>query len=117
VQEGASLHRPAKVREIRTADTSADGKNHIVWQDAAGEHTLTCRWVVDASGKAAVLARSKGLLESVPEHPTSALWCRMKGVADLDSAPMRAQYPGYAKAVQTSRASATNHLTGRGWWC
>ena len=27
------------------------------------------------------------------------------------------RFPGYARSCQVSRASATNHLTGYGWWC
>jgi len=117
VNAGASLHRPAKVRAIQTAEESQDGLNHLIWQDAEGEHTLKSRWIVDASGKVALLARSKGLLQPVPGHPTSALWCRMRNVADLDSWEMRERYPAFGRCVQTSRSSATNHLTGHGWWC
>lgn len=117
VRLGATLSRPAKVRSVQVAEKSTGSPNLIRWSDAEGDHTLKARWVVDASGKAALLARSLELLEAVPRHPTNAIWCRLRNVADLDSRDLRARYPSFAQRVQTSRASATNHLTGRGWWC
>ena len=45
------------------------------------------------------------------------IWGRFTGVKDWDGYELRRKYPCYAKASRTSRAWATNHLMGLGWWC
>lgn len=113
VAEGAALMRPAKVVAI---ETSADQQTVTVEADG-GPRSLTARWVIDASGRAALLARKYNLLSPLPEHPTNSVWARFRGVADLDGAVLRGRHPEYARACQASRAAATNHLVGYGWWC
>jgi flavin-dependent dehydrogenase len=116
VGSGCDLLRPATMRGV---DLAAGNEAHRVTVTTAteGEKSFTCRWVIDASGKAAVLAKKLGL--HVPlgdEHPTSALWCRYRNVTTLDSARARKLHPCLTKNVKASRSAATNHLMGRGWW-
>ncbi len=112
VEAGAELIRPAKVVSVETAETST-----LVVEADGVKRTLRARWVVDASGRATVLARKFGLLTSLPEHPTNSVWARFRGVKDLDGHELRTRYPDYARQCQASRTAATNHLTGYGWWC
>lgn len=112
VEAGAELIRPAKVTSI---DTGAVTK--LVVEAEGGTRELFARWVVDASGRAAVLARKLGFLRPLPEHPTNSVWARFRGVKDLDGFDLRSRFPAYSRACQTSRSAATNHLTGYGWWC
>jgi len=114
-EEGAELLRPAKAVDW-TAPQLGCPQTLSVEQEGCTLQ-IQCRWLVDASGKAAWLARKKGLLRPVPEHPTSAIWARLESVADFDSWQLRDKYPTYGGSVQVSRTSATNHLTGYGWWC
>jgi flavin-dependent dehydrogenase len=81
-----------------------------------GTKTVTARWVVDASGVAAVLARQEGWLRSNTEHPTTAVWARWTGVKDWDGAELAKKFPDWADACYGIRATATNHLVGPGWW-
>jgi hypothetical protein len=74
------------------------------------------RWVVDASGVAAMLARKNGWWRQNTEHPTAAVWSRWKGVKDWDSQELMEKYPDWAMAVHSSRGTATNHVIGDGWW-
>ncbi|HCN29043.1 MAG TPA: NAD(P)/FAD-dependent oxidoreductase [Verrucomicrobiales bacterium] len=113
---GCALLRPATLRGIQLAD---DEKMHTVRVTTAPgvETEHSCRWLVDASGKAALLAKQLGLHRPLgDEHPTSSLWCRFRNVNDLDSARSRMAHPDLMKRVKGLRATATNHLTGRGWW-
>ncbi len=112
VAAGAELLRPAKVLSMETSGTS-----ELAVEANGGKRTITARWVVDASGRAAVLARKFNLLNPLPEHPTNSVWARFRGVKDLDGFELRSRYPDYARACHTSRGAATNHLTGYGWWC
>jgi flavin-dependent dehydrogenase len=118
VAAGATLLRPAKVRSITLApgglqtleleNTSPAG--------AAGPTTLRARWVVDASGFAALLARREGWLQPNTAHPTAAVWTRWSGVKNWDSRDLADRFPGYARRTKALRHVATNHLVGLGWW-
>lgn len=116
--EGCILLRPAKVRDlIESPDSGNPAFSIVEIETPDGRQLWKARWILDASGKVAWLARKKNLLRSVPEHPTNALWGRFRHLQDLDGWEWRERFPHYARRVQTSRVSATNHLTGYGWWC
>lgn len=111
---GCEVIRPARVRAL---EAGGEG-NNVLEIEAEGERrTLRARFVVDASGRAALLARRLGLFERIEEHPTHAIWARFRGVADWDGAGMAERFPGYFRAARVSRTLATNHLLGYGWWC
>lgn len=112
VAEGVELLRPAKVLSIETGEIS-----ELIVESGGEKRTLTAHRIVDASGRATVLARKFDLLRPLSEHPTNSVWARFRGVKDLDGPDLRRRYPEYARACHTSRAAATNHLTGYGWWC
>ncbi len=114
VQTGCDLQRPAKV--LRFALNGADGQT-ITLATGHGEQTLTARWIIDASGRAALLSRKLGHFRPNTDHPINAVWARFRGVKDWDSYEWRERFPDYANACRTSRNWATNHLMGRGWWC
>lgn len=115
VAAGCDLWRPATVREITTP---GDGSRNtaVVTRENGETVAVKARWLIDASGKAAVLARQRGWLEDLAEHPTHSMWTRFRGVGDLDSEELTAAHPELAKRVWALRGTATNHLTGRGWW-
>ena len=113
VAEGCELWRPAKIAALELG-----GAGRSVLSVRTGEETreVRAKWVVDASGRAAVIARKLALLRPMTEHPVNALWARFTGVKDWDGAELRAKFPCWAQATATSRAWATNHLMGLGWW-
>lgn len=113
-KEGCEVWRPAKVEgfQLEGAD-----KNTLTVKVGDETRTVMARWVVDASGKAAVLARKLGHWRKNEAHPTNSIWARFRNVGDLDGHEICSKHPCFAKAVRTARGSATNHLMGRGWWC
>ncbi len=115
-EAGVELVRPATVREIQLAEDAAH--HQISFTTASGEtrqHSAT--WVIDASGRAALLAKKLGVHRPLgDEHPTSSVWCRYRNVNPLDSYKSRSLHPSLMDRVNGSRSSATNHLMGRGWW-
>jgi len=115
-EAGAELLRPATTREIHLAE----GDEHHTVTVAIGKEekkTFTARWVIDASGKAAVLAKRLGLHRPLgDEHATSSIWCRYRNVNSLDSHKSRTEHPQLMSRAKGLRATATNHLMGRGWW-
>jgi len=75
-------------------------------------------WVVDATGRAALIARKKKMLRPLQEHPTAAIWARFTGVKDLDGPEVtgRDLSDPFVRSVIASRRLATNHFTGYGYW-
>ena len=121
VQAGCDLWRPAKVTKLELNGATGQSVEAIVDPSATlrtslAERRATCRWVVDASGRATLLARKLGHFRPNTEHPINAVWARFTGVKAWDSVELREKFPDYANSCRTSREWATNHLCGRGWW-
>jgi flavin-dependent dehydrogenase len=115
-EAGAELMRPAAVGDISLAE-GADLHTIEITDTDKRQFLVSCRWVIDASGKAAVLAKRRGTHRLLgDEHPTSSMWCRFQNVTDLDSYEARQQAPRL-QGGKASRGPATNHLMGKGWWC
>jgi len=105
---GCEILRPAEV----TAWEEGWPESRVTVESADGQRRVRCRWLVDASGRHAFVARRKRLLERVEEHPTAAHWSRWRGVPDLDDRGfLNLPPPGSAR-----RRLATNHFCGYGWW-
>jgi len=121
---GAEVWRPATVGNIHLAP---GGNQTIeVRRQASGGaapeggeqpwRTISARWVIDASGVAALLARRQDWWRPNLEHPTTAVWARWTGVRDWDSLELAEKFPEWALACHGIRATATNHFVGEGWW-
>ncbi|MES2705248.1 MAG: NAD(P)/FAD-dependent oxidoreductase [Verrucomicrobiota bacterium] len=113
VAAGAELIRPATVSNVELND---GGPQSMEIKHGDSTRKITTRWIVDASGLAAVLARKNGWWKSNTEHPTAAAWSRWKGVKDWDSRELAVKYPAWSRAVYGIRNTATNHIIGDGWW-
>ena len=113
VEAGCDLWRPAKVTKCELNGANGQTLNAVV---DLSERGVVCRWVVDATGRATMLARKLGHLRLNTEHPINAVWARFSGVKQWDSYEWRQRFPDYANRCRTSREWATNHLFGRGWW-
>jgi flavin-dependent dehydrogenase len=109
VAEGAELWRPARVKDVTLGEF-----DHRVAVDTAGEtREISCRWVLDATGRVNYLGRRLGLIERNDEHPTAAIWCRWRNVRHIDDLAVKL---GLAGGNVGSRRLATNHYTGYGYW-
>jgi flavin-dependent dehydrogenase len=115
---GVEVRRPVTLREINLAQ-SEDAAHVIQLKDEAGmESEISCRWLIDASGKAALLAKKLKLRTALgDEHQTASIWCRFRNVNPLDSYETCQRSPRFLKEVKGLRTTATNHLMGHGWWC
>src|SRR5688572_22993929 len=109
VAEGAELIRPAKARDVVIGDF--DHKLTIEVGDETPE--ISCRWLLDATGRVNFLGRRLNLIDRNDEHPTAAIWCRWKDVRSIDEL---AVHNGFAAGNVSSRRLATNHYTGYGYW-
>jgi flavin-dependent dehydrogenase len=113
VAEGADLRRPARVRDVSVSD----GFHNAVTidQDGRPQATLTCRWVLDATGRSTFLGRRLNLIDWNDAHPTAAVWARWRNVRHLDDLAARAS-ARFRRGNVGSRRLATNHYVGRGFW-
>ena len=110
---GAHIMRPVTVTDVQL---SSGKEQTVAFRNGDGTKTVRSRWIVDASGVAALLARKGGWWKSNTEHPTAAAWSRWRGVKDWDSRELAEKYPQWASAVYGTRGTATNHVIGDGWW-
>jgi flavin-dependent dehydrogenase len=110
---GATVLRPAKALGVVL---KSGGRQTVRIEEGSGKRDLTARWVVDASGFAALLARQEGWFRRNEAHPTTAVWTRWRGVADWDGLELARRFPEWAAACRGVRGTATNHFTGDGWW-
>ena len=113
VAAGAILWRPAEVAKV---ELNAGGEQKIEVRCEGQARSIQARWVVDASGVAALLARRNGWFRQNNEHPTAAAWSRWRGVKDWDGYELAKKYPRWQQACFGIRSTATNHMVGDGWW-
>jgi flavin-dependent dehydrogenase len=75
--------------------------------------SVTARWVIDASGRAALLRRKLNLSKP-SEHNVNAAWLRIKLPIDPENF---SGDPAFRKRMLTGfRQYSTNHLMDRGYW-
>jgi flavin-dependent dehydrogenase len=113
VAAGAELRRPATVRKV---ELQPGGEQTVTYDIGGQTETARARWVLDASGVAALLARQSGWWQVNDAHPTAAAWARWRGVADWDGPELARKFPEWFKQCHGLRGTATNHLMGDGWW-
>ncbi len=117
-KEGSHVWRPAKILDVQLAE-EIGGTHNVVRVERDGvTHELRTPWVVDATGRAAVISRKRGWLKPLHEHPTSSIWARFRNVKDLDGIEIGGTDPdsAYSRGVVSSRRLATNHFNGYGYW-
>ncbi len=110
---GAQLMRPASVGRV---NLTSGGAQIAEVRCENQTRRISARWVVDASGVAAVLSRQNGWWKQNEAHPTTAVWARWTGVKDWDGLELIQKFPEYAMSCHGMRGTATNHLVGDGWW-
>ncbi len=109
---GATFVQEAHIREIAVA---SQGKLHKVkYLQAGEEHEVDSRWIVDASGRAALLKRRLDLAESI-DHEINAIWFRLGARLRIDQWCDDAHWQCRAGRRQ-QRWLSTNHFLGRGYW-
>jgi len=118
-QAGVDVMRPARVTDVAL---SPGAPSRLTVESASGTQTVTARWIVDATGRGAWLARRLGHFEPMPEHPTRSVWARYRNLRDFDGDWLaardgsRGSGPVGRCGVGCSRGLSTNHLTDLGWW-
>jgi flavin-dependent dehydrogenase len=110
---GAEVLRPATVTSVTL---NSGGEQAVSIRTGDSSMSVAARWVVDASGVAAMLARQNHWWQPNTEHPTTAVWARWTGVKDWDGEELAEKFPEWSMACHGVRGTATNHIVGPGWW-
>ena len=113
VAAGVELKRPAQVVKVAL---SAGGEQVVTIRAGGQTEEIRGRWVIDASGVAALLARQEGWLKPNTAHPTTSAWARWRGVKDWDGRELAERHPEWSARCFGTRNTATNHIVGDGWW-
>ena len=96
---------------VRDVALEADGHRFRCDADDGGRE-IRARWLVDASGRASVLAKKLSL--RVPcSHALAAVWGRFEGVVDFDDV---GESSFRDRINHTSRVLSTNHFCYPGYW-
>lgn len=111
-RRGVRFVDQALVRRIALAPDG--GQPHrLSWTRDGQEQQATCRWLVDACGRAGMLKRQLGLAQDNGHH-AHAVWFRIGSRIVLDDWSDDAQWR--ARCDPQARWLSTNHLVGAGYW-
>ena len=123
VKEGAELWRPARALNVEMNDfdnrLTVDVGRPLRPPEEGGLESpphveVSCRWLLDATGRANFIGRKLGLIDRNDELPTAAIWCRWNDVRHVDD--IAARDGAMAARNIGSRRLSTNHYTGHGYW-
>lgn len=99
---------------VRGFDIGEGGAPHAVRYECGDEQLeTTCRWLVDASGRAGLLKRKLDLTQT-NAHDANAAWFRIG--ARIDIGEWSSQPEWQARCNPPLRWLSTNHLCGEGYW-
>lgn len=112
--DGATLLEGWSVKDV-----ALDGENgHVVSLATLSgdeERTIRARWVVDASGRRAILRNKLGL--TVPSgHLANASWWRVPGKVDVKDLVPESVHGWHARDPEHVRWYSTTHFMGEGYW-
>lgn len=109
---GISITSNAKVTAVSIS--SDDASHTVTYEQDGATQSVRARWVIDASGRAAVVKRALSLNEP-SEHDSNAVWFRVHDTVNIDSWHNDpAWLAGHDD--EHSRWYSTNHLTDEGYW-
>jgi flavin-dependent dehydrogenase len=109
---GAALHLGTKVQQLRLGEGGEPHHFEAREEDGA-PRAFSCRWLVDASGRAGLMAKARGLRVKEDRHRVASVWGRFEGVADVDDSGPEAFR---ARVRHTSRGLSTMHFCYAGYW-
>lgn len=101
--------------KVEAVDLDPESDYHRVTVRAADgtASQIRAKWVVDGTGRSALLKRKLGLAKKV-RHRANAVWFRIAHPIDIDQWSDDPAWRG--RIVEGRRELSTNHLMGPGYW-
>ncbi len=109
--QGVQFVDGATIRSFKIRPDSAD--HELSYTHDGDRHTVTGRWLIDATGRAGLIKRHFGL-EQDNEHDANAVWFRIGARLNIDDWSQDEQWQ--QRCTPRARWLSTNHLVGRGYW-
>ncbi len=99
---------------VENLDLGSSGAQHrFTARDEDSEESYRCRWVVDAGGRAGLVAKKRDLRVAEPEHHVGSVWARFRGVADVD---LLGSEEWRGRVRHSTRRLSTMHFWYAGYW-
>ncbi len=111
--DGVELVEAGTVQAVEMAE--GEGDHCVRYVTERGEHARQARWVVDATGRAALLRRRLKLSRGT-RHPASSGWFRIRGDFDINTMVAPEHEGWHARVGNEHRWRSTNHFMGPGYW-
>ncbi|HWB78419.1 MAG TPA: tryptophan 7-halogenase [Nannocystaceae bacterium] len=108
IADGVHVKSDVKVTQVRPG---SGGERHAFTLDDGTE--VRARWLVDASGRARLLARAQGESRRDTGHDLAAAWGRVRDFVDMDQSGTQAWRD---RVRNSSRFLSTNHFMYPGYW-
>ncbi|MFW2388420.1 MAG: NAD(P)/FAD-dependent oxidoreductase [Polyangiales bacterium] len=112
-EDGVTLLEGHTVTEVELCP--GDEPHRIRAEGPEGERTLSARWLIDATGRAAFLRRKLKLTRRT-RHSASSGWFRVKGKLDVNDLVPKEVSGWHDPDFASERWRSTNHLMGPGYW-
>jgi flavin-dependent dehydrogenase len=103
----------ARAARRRTGAGETLPLHEVTYERDGADHTISARWLVDASGRAGLIKRKLDLAEA-NEHDANAIWFRIGERIDVDEWSSDEQWLN--RCDPPYRWLSTNHLCGEGYW-
>lgn len=111
-QDGVRLIEGTKVTDI---ELGSGGAEHVIGCEGDHDGRLRARWLVDATGRQALLRRRMKLTRGSP-HVASAGWFRIKGRVGPNDMVAASETAWHQRPCADERWRSTNHFMGPGYW-
>jgi flavin-dependent dehydrogenase len=115
-QLGVSIKDGVSVSDIMINE--GDVNHEVVYvegSDGMAEKSVSCKWVIDASGRRSILQKKLGLRRKVKSQCSSA-WFRVKGRLDVSDFVPDENVNWHQRVPHKIRYYSTIHLMGNGYW-
>ena len=111
--DGARIVGFAMADERAAAGELAADVHEVTFERDGADHTVSGRWLIDATGRAGLVKRKLDLAQA-NEHDANAIWFRIDARIDMDEWSTDEQWLN--RCDPPYRWLSTNHLCGEGYW-
>lgn len=112
-ESGVDVHIGARAHDLALGSGEGSGGHEFVVTEGERQTPWRCRWLIDASGRASLVARDQDLRVAT-DLPISAVWGRFRGHADIDDMGGPPEFR--SRVEHTARYLSTNHFCYPGYW-
>ncbi|MGI9308330.1 MAG: NAD(P)/FAD-dependent oxidoreductase, partial [Gammaproteobacteria bacterium] len=99
---------------VRKLSLNKNGDKHTAsLRNGSGDQEFNCRWLVDSSGRQALIKKQLDLAKP-SQHPNASVWLRTSKSIDIDALGTDASWRQRCNGI--ARRLSTNHIMGPGYW-